>query len=214
MDAKEIGCRVESFHIPPQVTLIAVSKRKPIEFIRAAYTAGLRDFGENYIQDAVPKIQALQGYEGIRWHFIGHLQSNKSKLAAQHFDVIQTVDSGKLAKKINAECQKLKKKIDILVEVNIGNEPQKAGVQVGELDSILAQISRLDCLQLKGLMCIPPNDAVSDVYFKHMQEIFALYQKKYALTELSMGMSSDFQAAIEYGATMVRIGTALFGPRE
>jgi len=159
------------------------------------------------------KIQELHDLPDIKWHFIGHLQSNKAKLAAQYFDVIQTVDSIKIARKLNDACQTLSKTLTILIEINIGNEPQKGGVAPADLLELMKFISSMKYLKLHGLMAIPPAGMDPIPFFNEMKAFFDQYQLEYHLQELSMGMSSDFQVAVECGATMIRIGTKIFGPR-
>jgi len=200
-------------HLNPHIQLIAISKKKPSNDIRAAYMHGQRLFGENYIQDAIPKIQKLHDLPDIKWHFIGHLQSNKAKLAAQYFDAIQTVDSKKLARKLNDACQTLSKTLTVLIEVNIGDEPQKSGVAPGNLRELVVYVSSLKNLKLEGFMVIPPMGVNPIPFFIKMKSLFDQYHHEYHFRELSMGMSSDFQDAILHGATMIRLGTAIFGPR-
>ncbi len=213
--SQKIGRNLEEIrrHLSRETTLIAVSKKKPSAAIRAAYNHSQRYFGENYIQDAIPKIQELRDLSDIKWHFIGHLQSNKAKLAAQYFDVIQTVDSKKLARKLNEACQPLSKKLSILIEINIGNEPQKGGITPANLHELLEFVSSLSNLTLQGFMTIPPAGVDPIPFFTEMKAIFDHYRQEYHLKELSMGMSGDYQVAILHGATMVRLGTKIFGSR-
>ncbi|MHA1745278.1 MAG: YggS family pyridoxal phosphate-dependent enzyme [Promethearchaeota archaeon] len=213
--SQKIGRNLEDIrrHLSQATTLIAVSKKKPTSAVRAAYNFGQRYFGENYIQDAIPKIQELRDLSDIKWHFIGHLQSNKAKLAAQYFDVIQTVDSKKIARKLNEACQPLSKKLSILIEINIGNEPQKGGITQANLHELLEFVSSLSNLTLQGFMAIPPADVDPIPFFTEMRTIFDQYRQEYHLKELSMGMSGDYQVAILHGATMVRLGTKIFGSR-
>jgi len=196
-----------------RVTLIAVSKRKPPEMIQEAIDAGHRDFGENYIQEAIEKIDLL-GRKSATWHFIGHLQSNKAKFAVKYFDLIHTVDTVKLAQEINRQAQK------ILLQVNISREATKSGAQASEIVDIARQTCRFDNLHVSGLMCMPPFfDDPEDArfYFKRLKqiskEIERLSLPNTAMTHLSMGMSNDFTVAVEEGATLVRVGTAIFGAR-
>ena len=199
--------------LPPSIKLIAVSKRKPSSAIREAYEAGQRLFGENYIQDAIPKIQELQDLQDLQWHFIGHLQTNKAKLAAQYFDVIQAVDSKKLARKLNDACQALSKTLTILIEINIGDEPQKGGVSPANLCALMEYIVSMKNLKLRGFMAIPPAGVDPIPFFREMKSLFDQYQLEYHLFDLSLGMSGDYLDAIAHGATMIRIGTKIFGPR-
>lgn len=201
------------------VTLIAVSKRKPSEMIRQAIDGGHRDFGENYIQEAMEKIDLL-GRESATWHFIGHLQSNKAKFAVKYFDLIHTVDTVKLAKEINRQAEKIGKTQEILLQVNIARETTKSGAQESEIVNIAKQVCRFDNLHVSGLMCMPPffdNPEEARVYFKRLKqlsiEIERLNLPHTDMTHLSMGMSNDFTVAVEEGSTLVRVGTAIFGAR-
>jgi hypothetical protein len=202
-----------------RVTLIAVSKRKPPEMIQEAIDAGHRDFGENYIQEAMEKIDLL-GRKSATWHFIGHLQSNKAKFAVKYFDLIHTVDTVKLAKEINRQAQKIGKIQKILLQVNISREATKSGAQANEIVDIARQTCRFDNLHVSGLMCMPPffdDPEDARIYFKKLkqisEEIEPLNLPNTAMTHLSMGMSNDFTVAVEEGATLVRVGTAIFGAR-
>ena len=202
-----------------RVTLIAVSKKKPAEMIQQAIDAGHRDFGENYIQEAMEKIDLL-GRKSATWHFIGHLQSNKAKFAVKYFDLIHTVDTVKLAKEINRQAQKIEKTQEILLQVNIALETTKSGAIASEIEDIAKQICRFDHLHVSGLMCMPPffdDPEDARIYFKRLKqiskEIETLNLHNTAMTHLSMGMSNDFTVAVEEGATLVRVGTAIFGAR-
>lgn len=202
------------------IQLLAVSKKKGSKLIKEAYDCGQFCFGENYIQEAASKIPELP--KKITWHFIGHLQSNKAKLAAELFDVIQTVDSLKLAKALDKHASVLDKKLSILIQVNIGVEEQKSGIAPDEAEKLIRNIRESTKLNIAGLMIIPPFTAspeMSRQYFKETKKLAdGLAQKSLfsdnERVELSMGMTGDFQIAIEEGATIVRIGTALFGTRE
>lgn len=201
------------------VTLIAVSKRKPPEMIQQAIDAGHRDFGENYIQEAMEKIDLL-GRESADWHFIGHLQSNKAKFAVKYFDLIHTVDTVKLAKEINRQAEKIGKIQNILLQVNIARETTKSGAEASDMVDIAKQVCRFDNLHVAGLMCMPPffdDPEEARIYFKRLKqiskEIEALNLPHTDMTHLSMGMSNDFTVAVEEGATLVRVGTAIFGAR-
>ena len=202
-----------------KVTLIAVSKRKPHEMIQQAIDAGHRDFGENYIQEAMEKIDLL-GRESAIWHFIGHLQSNKAKFAVKYFDLIHTVDTVKLAKEINRQAQKIGKTQKILLQVNIARETTKSGAEENEIMDIAKQVCQFDNLHVSGLMCMPPffdDPEDARIYFKELNQISknieTLNLPHTAMTHLSMGMSNDFTVAVEEGATLVRVGTAIFGAR-
>lgn len=193
---------------PASIKLIAVTKTVRPETIRQAAECGIRDVGENRLQEALPKIEMLAEL-GLSWHFIGHLQTNKAKKAVEHFAWIQSLDRPELAKKLN---QAASKPFPVLIEVKLHEEPNKSGVDQTELPSFVEQFPNYNNLQLRGLMAIPPFfDNTEDVrpYFRKLHDLAG----ELALPELSMGMSHDFEVAIEEGATMVRIGSALFGER-
>lgn len=202
------------------IRLIGVSKTKPVQAVKMGIRAGLTDIGENYIQEARDKIAALSN-ENVTWHFIGHLQSNKAKFAVSLFDWIQTVDSLKLARELNKQAEKHGKVQKILMEVNISGEDTKAGVSTGNAPALAAEISRLPNLSLRGLMTMPPlfNDPdAARPYFAALRQLGQAIADRtlpgVRMEELSMGMTGDFEVAIEEGATMIRIGTAIFGARE
>lgn len=203
---------------PEEVKLVAVSKRISPELVNEAFLHGQRLFGENYLQEAVEKIDNLD--PGIKWHFIGHLQSNKASLAAGAFDMVETVDRPKVAKALNKQMQAKGSVLPILVQVNISREPQKSGVLPEDAKGLLQKLSELQNLQVSGLMVMPPYLADPEEvrpYFKRTREL-ALSLKDDGFfgeenPELSMGMSGDYEVAIEEGATLVRVGTALFGQR-
>jgi pyridoxal phosphate enzyme (YggS family) len=191
------------------ITLLAVTKKFPAALIREAYSLGLREFGENYVQEFEAKRAELTDCGGARFHLIGHLQSNKSKIAAEIFDVIQTVDTQKLARRLDAET----KPLDVMIEVKLSSEEAKAGAAPEEVPALVEAIRRCERLRLLGLMTMPPwsDDAEpSRPYFRKLREL----ADANGLKHLSMGMSHDLEVAIEEGATIVRIGTALFGPRK
>jgi PLP dependent protein len=192
------------------IQLVAVTKKFPAAVIREAFELGLRDFGENYVQEFEAKRPELADCAGARYHFIGHLQSNKAKIAAEIFDVIQTVDSAKLARRLDAERGGAG--LDVLIEVKLSTEPAKAGAAPGEVPALVEAIRGCPHLRLLGLMTMPPwsDDAeTSRPYFAQLREL----AERNGLRHLSMGMSHDLEVAIEEGATIVRVGTALFGPR-
>jgi pyridoxal phosphate enzyme (YggS family) len=196
------------------IQLVAVTKKFPASVICDAYTLGLRDFGENYLQEFDSKRVELAGCTGSRYHFIGHLQSNKAKKAAEIFDVIHTVDSARLARRLNDELELRSGHpgIQVLIEVKLSTEPAKAGVAPGEVPALVEAIRGCPHLGLLGLMTMPPwsEDAeTSRPYFARLRELGG----QNGLEQLSMGMSHDLEVAIEEGATIVRVGTALFGPR-
>ncbi len=194
---------------PAEITLLAVTKIFPASTIREAYDLGLREFGENYVQELESKSPELGHLPDARFHLIGHLQSNKTKKAAELFRVIQTVDTPKLARRLDDTGQLL----DVMLEVKLSEEEAKSGADPAKLPALIDAV--LDCpsLQLLGLMTMPPWSADpehSRPYFRRLREL----AEKYSLKQLSMGMSHDLETAIEEGSTCVRIGTALFGKRK
>jgi PLP dependent protein len=191
------------------ITLVAVTKVFPASVIREAYDAGLRDFGENYVQEFEAKAPEVADLTGSRFHLIGHLQSNKSKKAAELFSVIQTVDSAKLARRLDESARPL----DVMLEVKISLEEAKSGADPAELPALIDAVRVTKHLNLIGLMTMPPwsDDAEpSRPYFRRLRELALQFR----LPHLSMGMSHDFEVAIEEGATYIRVGTALFGKRK
>ncbi|MBU6339756.1 MAG: YggS family pyridoxal phosphate-dependent enzyme [Rickettsiales bacterium] len=191
--------------------LVAVSKMQDSEKILQAIEAGCSSFGENYIKEAEEKWPEIrEKFPKIKLHFIGHLQSNKAKNAVKLFDVIESLDSEKLAIELKKEIEKQKKNIEIFIQVNIGEEEQKSGVLPHELKNFV-KFSREECgLNITGLMCIPPENESPAPYFALLNKL----AKENNLKNLSMGMSSDFEDAIALGSTHIRIGTAIFGKRE
>jgi pyridoxal phosphate enzyme (YggS family) len=195
----------------PRVRLVAVSKFHPIEAIRAAYQLGLRDFGENYAQDLAERAAALRDLADIRWHFIGGFQKNKAKLLVQSGCLVQSVASEAHAKALDSKARELGRVVTVLIQVNVAQEAQKSGVEVARLGPLVETVRACSALDLQGLMVIPPAEDESrarDCY----RQLRTLAQQ-FALPELSMGMSDDFPLAIEEGATIVRVGTAIFGAR-
>jgi PLP dependent protein len=195
---------------PDGVLLIAVSKTVEVERIRQAIAAGVPALGENRVQEARDKIEAL-GHP-VPWHLIGPLQTNKAKDAARLFDWVHSVDRLELAKELDRRATALGRTVDALIEVNVGEEPQKAGVRPHEITPLLAAVEGLRGIRIRGLMAIPPvaDDAEqSRPHFRRLREL----RDTLGLEHLSMGMSADFEVAVEEGATMVRVGTAVFGPR-
>jgi pyridoxal phosphate enzyme (YggS family) len=191
------------------ITLIAVTKTFPASLIREAYEAGLRAFGENYIQEFERKRRELEGLAGARFHFIGHLQSNKARRAAELFDAVQTVDSAKLARRLNDAAVR---EVETMIEVKLSGEDAKAGASPAELPSLIEAVRACPNLRLTGLMTMPPwseDPELSRPYFRRLRELANCH----GVTGLSMGMSHDLEVAIEEGATHVRVGTALFGSR-
>jgi len=192
-----------------EVTLLAVTKVFPVAAMVAAYEAGLREFGENYVQEFEGKYAVAGQLAGARFHLIGHLQSNKSKKAGEIFDVVQTVDSGKLARRLD----ELGKPLEVMIEVKLSPEDSKHGCLPAELAGVVAEVRACGNLTLTGLMTMPPwsDDAeLSRPYFRALRKLAA----EHRLEKLSMGMSHDLEVAIEEGSTMVRVGTALFGSRK
>ena len=206
---------------PNTIKLIAVSKTKPVEQVIEAINAGQLAFGENYVQEGVEKIQYFEKNmpnNDLIWHFIGPLQSNKSKLVAEHFDWMHTIDRLKIAQRLNDQRPKDMAKLNVLIQVNISQEASKSGVKPEEVADLVKQIVILPNLNLRGLMAIPEieNDYDKQLnVFTKMQQLLQSLQKDYPFMDtLSMGMSGDMQAAIVAGSTMVRIGTAIFGARQ
>jgi pyridoxal phosphate enzyme (YggS family) len=201
------------------VRLIAISKKHPPESIRAAYAAGLRDFGENRVQEAQSKRLALADL-GATWHLVGHLQSNKARLARDLFRWVHSLDSLRLAEKLAQAAAPGDARLPVLIEVNLGEEISKSGVRGGEVAALAEQIARMETLELRGLMVIPPflvNPEEVRPYFRQLRalacDLELLHLPNVSMRELSMGMSHDFEVAIEEGATIVRVGTAIFGER-
>ena len=204
---------------PLNVRLVAVSKTVPSKNVKTAVEAGLFIFGENYIQEAMGKIDEIADSR-LSWHFIGHLQSNKAKFVVRYFDLIHSVDTLKLAKEINRQAIKIDKTQNILVQVNIAMETTKSGVATKDTISLIKDISKLENLSVKGLMTMPPffnQPEKVRPYFKALAELKNQVLEEsiehIEMEELSMGMTGDFEVAIEEGATLVRIGTAIFGDR-
>lgn len=194
------------------VSLLPVSKARTAAEVRAAHTAGLRAFGENYVQEAVAKIAALAELE-LAWHFIGAIQSNKTRDIARHFQWVHTVDRARIASRLDAAAER---PLDVCIQVNVDAEPQKAGVAPADAAALAAQVAALPCLRLRGLMAIPRPDGDARSSFRRSRALFDALAPEAGphWDTLSMGMSGDFETAIDEGATLVRIGTAIFGPRE
>ncbi len=191
-----------------EITLIAVTKKFSAAVVREAYELGLRKFGENYVQEFETKQPALADLADAEFHLIGHLQSNKARVAADLFRVIQTVDSEKLARRLDS----MGRKIEVMIEVKLSEEESKVGAAPESLEGLISAIHECPNLELTGLMTMPPwsdDPEQTRPYFRRLAEL----ARKHSLPKLSMGMSHDLEAAIEEGATHVRIGTALFGPR-
>jgi PLP dependent protein len=192
-----------------EIALVAVTKKFPAEVSIEAYELGLRCFGENYVQEFERKHPALSGLTGAEFHLIGHLQSNKARIAGELFQAIETVDSEKLARRLD----QLNKPLEVMIEVKLSHEESKEGADPKSLPALIAAIRSCSNLNLTGLMTMPPwcDDAeVTRPYFKRLASL----AREHGITKLSMGMSHDLEAAIEEGSTHVRVGTALFGPRK
>ena len=201
---------------PQSVTLIAVSKTKPAEAIRAVYDTGQRDFGENYVSEAVEKISALRSLD-ICWHFLGPLQSNKTRLVATNFDWIHSVDRTKIAKRLNEQRPDELPPLNVCLQVNIPAEPTKSGVaSEAELLDLALSITEMDRLALRGIMAIPAPASEPErqrEQFNRIAQLLSIPDLPIEMNELSMGMSGDMESAVAEGATMVRIGTDIFGAR-
>ncbi len=204
---------------PADILLLAVSKRMDIARIKEACECGQLLFGENFIQEAGEKIDRLD--KSLSWHFIGHLQSNKAKTAARIFQMIETVDRLKIARALDRHAAAMDKSLDILVQVNIGREEQKSGVDPGNVEQFLHALGPLENLRVRGLMIMPPfstEPEKSRPYFRALKKIAdQLHEQGYFTAGsppvLSMGMTNDYPVAVEEGSTLVRVGTAIFGPR-
>lgn len=204
------------FKTSQTVKLIAVSKTKPSSDIEQAYAAGQRHFGENYVQELVAKAEALNHLTDIVWHFIGPIQSNKTRDIARFARVVHSVDRLKIAERLSAQRPADLPPLQVLVQVNISDEDSKSGVPPSDALALADAIAQLPNLQLVGLMAVPAPaiDGDNSHAFAQMQQLSTQLQQKYAnAQELSMGMSDDWQQAVEFGATMIRLGTAIFGAR-
>jgi pyridoxal phosphate enzyme (YggS family) len=212
---------------PDEITLMGVSKTFPVERIREAYAAGLRVFGENRVQEFAAKADALRDLLNTEWHLIGHLQTNKAAKAAELFDAVDSVDSVRMAERLNASAETADKTLSVLIEINVGGEMAKSGVapssneQGDELEKILRGAPRWGNLNIHGLMTVPPyteDPEDSRTYFRQLRQIrdsiVVRGLPQVGMAALSMGMSHDFEVAIEEGSTCVRVGTAVFGQRE
>ncbi|MGB9095832.1 YggS family pyridoxal phosphate-dependent enzyme [Erwinia sp.] len=202
---------------PAEITLLAVSKTKPQSAVEEAVAAGQQCFGENYVQEGVDKIQALEN-SALEWHFIGPLQSNKSRLVAENFGWCHTVDRLKIATRLNEQRPASLPPLNVLIQINISDENSKSGIMLEALNELAKEIALLPRLTLRGLMAIPAPEAEYSRQFavcQQMAEAFTALKKDYpSVDTLSLGMSDDMDAAIAAGSTMVRIGTAIFGARD
>ncbi|MBN6362292.1 YggS family pyridoxal phosphate-dependent enzyme [Providencia huaxiensis] len=203
---------------PQDITLLAVSKTKPCEAILEAIEAGQRQFGENYVQEGVEKIQYFSNKNDLIWHFIGPLQSNKSRLVAEHFDWFHTLDRAKIAQRLNDQRPSEKAPLNVLIQINISDENSKSGITLEEVAELAAQVATMPNLVLRGLMTIPAPETDYErqcAVFHQMNDAFKQLQATYPTVDtLSMGMTDDMRAAIHCGSTLVRIGTAIFGARQ
>ena len=203
-----------------EVTLLAVSKTKPASAIEEAIAAGQLAFGENYVQEGVEKIRHFRekGIAGLQWHFIGPLQSNKSRLVAEHFDWCHTLDRLRIATRLNEQRPAELAPLNVLIQINISDENSKSGIPLEELNALAAEVAELPHLRLRGLMAIPAPESDYVRQFevaRQMAVAFAGLKTRYPdVDTLSLGMSDDMEAAIAAGSTMVRIGTAIFGARD
>lgn len=203
-----------------KITLLAVSKTKPASAIADAIEAGQHAFGENYVQEGVDKIRFFQeqGKTDLQWHFIGPLQSNKSRLVAEHFDWCHTIDRLRIASRLNDQRPEALPPLNVLIQVNISDENSKSGIALEELDALAADVAALPRLTLRGLMAIPAPESSYERQFAVAQQMAVAFEALKARYEtvdtLSLGMSDDMEAAIAAGSTMVRIGTAIFGARD
>ncbi len=196
------------------VTLLAVSKTKPCDMIEQAYLSGQRAFGENYVQESIDKIALLAHLPDIKWHFIGPIQSNKTRQIATNFSWVHSVDRIKIAKRLNEHRCAQDTPLNICLQVNISNEASKSGVDVEEITELAKSVSTCENLTLRGIMAIPQKNADIETY-QQMFTLFSQLKKQYPHVDtLSMGMSADLQTAITSGSTMVRIGSAIFGARQ
>jgi pyridoxal phosphate enzyme (YggS family) len=208
---------VDAGRDPASVRLLAVSKKQPLEKIREAIAAGQRDFGENFVQEGIDKIEAL-GDQKLNWHFIGHLQSNKTRAVAEYFDWVHTIDKFKTARRLSEQRPHSLKPLNACLQVNVDEEDSKSGVRPSEVAELASACSALPNLRLRGLMCLPAIRSE----FEDQRKPFAVLRNLaeqlrdagFDTDTLSMGMTADYRAAIFEGATMVRIGTALFGARD
>ena len=207
---------------PVEITLMGVSKTFPVELVREAYTAGIRVFGENRVQEFAGKADALRDLGDAQWNLIGHLQSNKAAKAAELFSAIDSLDSVKLAEKLSTAAERMGKTLPALIEINVGGEEAKSGIAPGseELETILLEAPQWKNLEVRGLMTVPPYNEVpesSRLFFRQLREIrdgiAARHLPGVTMDVLSMGMSHDFEVAVEEGSTCVRVGTAIFGER-
>lgn len=198
---------------PKDVQLIAVSKRHPAAAIRAAYACGLRDFGENYVQELVAKARELEDLEDLRWHLVGHLQTNKAKAVAQVAACVQTLDNERIIDELSRRAAAENRNVDVYIEVNIGDEEQKSGCKPEAAEALVQRVRSAPHLTFVGLMTVGHRVDSAEAARQTFVELRALRDRVAPGSALSMGMSGDYAVAIEEGATCVRVGTAIFGER-
>ncbi len=202
---------------PESVCLLAVSKQHPASVVRGAYESGQRDFGENYVREGAAKVEALADLTDARWHFIGQVQANKTREVAERFTWVHTVDRERIAARLGAQRPHHAPPLQVLLQVRLADEPGKGGVEPAALPTLAAVIAAMPRLKLRGLMCIPPPSHDLEAQRRPFRELRELMERMNAnghqFDTLSMGMSDDLEAAIMEGATIVRVGTAIFGPR-
>jgi len=210
-----------SFKKSSEISLLAVSKTKPVEQVKAVYALGQRKFGENYLQEAIDKITQLQqegSYPDIEWHFIGPIQSNKTRPIAEHFDWVQSIERMKIAQRLNDQRPSSMAKLNVCIQVNISAEATKSGTDLEQARALAEQIASLPNLQLRGIMAIPEktNDLTRlKSQFSQLESLYLSLQDQYKqIDTLSMGMTNDMDIAIAQGSNMVRVGTAIFGARD
>jgi pyridoxal phosphate enzyme (YggS family) len=196
---------------PQSVTLLAVSKTHPVSVIEEAHAAGQRAFGENYVQEAAEKIEALRARD-IEWHLIGPLQSNKTRVVAGRFAWVHTVESERLARRLSGQRSGNLPPLNVLLQVNVSGEASKSGIAPAEVSALASSVSQLPRLRLRGLMAIPEPGAPRERY-RELKELYETLKGRFRLDTLSVGMSDDLELAIAEGATLVRVGTAIFGAR-
>ncbi len=204
------------------ITLVGASKSQPLTTIAAAARAGLKDFGESYVQEALSKLDAAhepgQGLPHITWHFIGRLQANKTRPVAEHFAWVHAIDRLKIAERLSAQRPYHAPPLNVCIEVNLAGEAAKGGAAPGDVEALASAVAALPRLKLRGLMCLPPQESEFEAQRRWFAELRRLFERLNAqgagLDTLSMGMSADLEAAVLEGATLVRVGTAIFGPRQ
>jgi PLP dependent protein len=214
---REVWSRIEAAAArarrdPSEVTLIGVTKTVDADRVRAAVDAGLKHLGENRVQEAAAKKDAIGPLPGVTWHLIGHLQSNKAARAADLFDWVHSVDSAELGRRLDRAAATHPSPLPVLLQIDLGHEPTKHGVDEGELQEVVSELAGLAGIDLRGLMTIPPaseNPEDARPFFRRLRTL----RDRLGLPELSMGMTGDFEVAVEEGATLVRVGRALFGER-